>query len=568
MEKHIAIIGAGPSGLFMYKKLIESGRTDFTIDIFEAKNYSGAGMPYSNDGASTEHITNVSGNEIPKLVIPIVDWIKTLHPDALKKYNLNPETVHEFMVLPRLLFGEYLEAQFNMLQANAAQAGISTQIHFNCRVNDIADEPLINKIKIKVANAGWLTFNTVIICSGHNWPVTYEGNVDGYYDSPYPPAKLKKRFNHSIAIRGSSLTAIDAVRTLARANGTFVQEQPHKFSYHTNNGSPDFKIFMHSRHGLLPAIRFHLDDSHLSNKSLLTKEDINNHRKNNDGFLSLDFIFEKDFKEPFKEKDLAFYQQIKDKTIEEFVDFIMTFRESIDPFLLFKGEYAEAQKSIDRKKSIYWKEMLGVLSFAMNYPAKHFSAEDMQRLQRVLMPLISVVIAYVPQSSCEELIALHDAGKLELIDVGYDNEIVVNNNGEIIIHYKDVDGNKQEKKYQTFIDCIGQKHLSIEDFPFKSLVTKGSVTPARLRFRDINKINKNDNYEKDNNVFYLKVPGIAINDNFSAVDKNGNENPRLYIMAVPYIGGFNPDYSGLDFCEAASKIIAENIFINEKELVK
>jgi hypothetical protein len=29
------------------------------------------------------------------------------------------------------------------------------------------------------------------------------------------------------------------------------------------------------------------------------------------------------------------------------------------------------------------------------------------------------------------------------------------------------------------------------------------------------------------------------------------------MMAVPYIGGFNPDYSGLDFCEAASKEIID-----------
>ena len=35
----------------------------------------------------------------------------------------------------------------------------------------------------------------------------------------------------------------------------------------------------------------------------------------------------------------------------------------------------------------------------------------------------------------------------------------------------------------------------------------------------------------------------------------------LYIMAVPYIGGFNPDYSGLDFCENASKAIVEDLLL-------
>ncbi|MBE0392431.1 hypothetical protein BJQ96_02279 [Flavobacterium sp. PL0002] len=31
-------------------------------------------------------------------------------------------------------------------------------------------------------------------------------------------------------------------------------------------------------------------------------------------------------------------------------------------------------------------------------------------------------------------------------------------------------------------------------------------------------------------------------------------------MAVPYMGGFNPDYSSLDFCEASSEHIVKGIF--------
>ena len=88
---------------------------------------------------------------------------------------------------------------------------------------------------------------------------------------------------------------------------------------------------------------------------------------------------------------------------------------SVDPFDLFKGEYIEAEKSIKRKESVYWKEMLATLSFAMNYPAKYFSAEDMLRLQKTLQPLISIVIAFVPQTSVKEMLALHNAGLLELI---------------------------------------------------------------------------------------------------------------------------------------------------------
>jgi len=69
---------------------------------------------------------------------------------------------------------------------------------------------------------------------------------------------------------------------------------------------------------------------------------------------------------------------------------------------------------------------------------------------------------------------------------------------------------------------------------------------------------------KDNNEkYHLIVPGVTINDNFQIIDRYGKTNERIYIMAVPYIGGFNPDYSGIDFCEAASETIMKSLSGNE-----
>ena len=70
--------------------------------------------------------------------------------------------------------------------------------------------------------------------------------------------------------------------------------------------------------------------------------------------------------------------------------------------------------------------------------------------------------------------------------------------------------------------------------------------------------NKKVEKAEDGN-YYLNVPGITINDNFQVVDSSGIANNRVYIMAVPYIGGYNPDYSGLDFCEEASLKIVDSI---------
>jgi len=567
-KKRIAILGAGPSGLFMFKRLVASKLVDFEIDIYERKMQLGAGMPYSTEGANVEHITNVSDNEIPQIVTSIEEWVTIAPREILDKFNIHPENFNEYKVLPRLFFGHYLSAQFDLLLQAAEKAGITIRVHLGSTVQDIIYTSNEDKVGVEVKGTGIQMFDRVIICTGHNWPAKHEGYVPGYYDAPYPPSKLALQLNHPVAIKGSSLTAIDAIRTLARNNGTFIKNDHGKLSFQPSQESSGFKMVMHSRSGLLPALRFHLEDSHLSNKSLLTPEQIAEYRAANDGFLSLDYVFEKDFKDMFLTKDPAFYQRIKNMRIEEFVETMMELRERLEPFQLLKAEYVEAEQSIKRKESVYWKEMLAVLSFAMNYPAKYLSAEDMQRLQKVLMPLISIVIAFVPQSSCTELLALNDAGVLDIVSVGSDGQVEPKTEGGITYHYTDENNTRRSDYYKTFVDCVGQPHLSYKDLPFKSLVTHKIVSPAQLRFQSAEEgkrameAGNNEVVQDEHGDFYLSVPGITINDDFQVIDSYGAFNNRIFIMAVPYIGGFNPDYSGLDFCEAASERIVKRIMEN------
>ncbi|PBQ30338.1 hypothetical protein CNR22_00695 [Sphingobacteriaceae bacterium] len=565
-KKRIAIIGGGPSALFMLKRLVESGEEDLEIEIFEKSDKLGAGMPYSQAGANDEHVTNVSDNEIPTILTSIHEWLAVAPKELLQRFDITPEKFNEYKVLPRLFFGEYLSGQFHMLLKKAEEKKLNIKINLQQPVIDIIEDSVTNLISVETTQMINKSFDVCVLCTGHHWPTKYEGSVKGYFDSPYPPSKLALQLNHPVAIRGTSLTAIDAIRTLARNNGTFEKKEDGTLSYNLNQVSSGFKMILHSRSGLLPAIRFHLEDSHLSNHSQLTDSLIQENRKNNNGFLSLDFVFEKAFKEVFRDKDLDFYLTIKDLSLEEFVEKMMDLRERLDPFVLFKSEFKEAAKSIQRRESIYWKEMLAILSFTMNYPAKHFSAEDMQRLQAHLSHLISVVIAFVPQTSARELVALHEAGLLNIVAVGPENRIEIEQKGGVTYHYKDDENVMQSAYYHTFVDSMGQKHLSLEEFPFRSLLKNKSVSQARIKFRSAEAGEKelqngNTNVEKDNNhTYYLRVPGISINDDFQLLDNYGALNERIFIMAVPYIGGFNPDYSGLDFCEEASKRIVSKIF--------
>lgn len=564
-KRKVAILGGGPSGLFMFKRLVESGLKNLQIEIFERKAHLGSGMPYSPEGAEIEHITNVSDNEIPVIFNSIEDWIKIAPKETLEKFDIDSAKFNEYKVLPRLFFGKYLSAQFELLIKQAESKSIVTKVHLNTTITDVVDNRKIKKVSVQINEKEELLFDEIIICIGHNWPKKYEGKIPNYFDSPYPPKKLASRCNYPIALKGSSLTAVDAIRTLARNNGSFTHKADGTYSFKLDAKSDKFKIMMHSRNGLLPAIRFHLEDSHLGKDSTLSKTQIQKTIKENGGFISLDFVFEKNFKDQFKEKEPKFYERIKDMNLETFVNAMMDYREKLPPFDLFKKEYAEAEKSIEERESIYWKEVLAVLSFAMNYPAKYLPAEDMQRLQKVLMPLISIVIAFVPQSSCRDLMALHDAGVLDIVSVGDDSTVEPDPKGGATYHYEDESGKQIAKSYKMFVDCVGQPHLSFEDFPFPGLIDNGTISPARLQFKDVKKgkeafDEKNKLVEKDSKGCYsLRVPGITINDYFQVIDENGNANDRIYILAVPYIGGYNPDYSGIDFSEAASEQVIKKL---------
>ncbi|MBI2810911.1 MAG: hypothetical protein HYX67_08800 [Candidatus Melainabacteria bacterium] len=255
-------------------------------------------------------------------------------------------------------------------------------------------------------------------------------------------------------------------------------------------------------------------------------------------------------------------------SIEQFVDLMMSYREKTSAFDLLKREYDQSLKSIRDQEAVPWKELLASLSFAMNYPAKHLSAEDMLRLRETLMPLISVVIAFVPQSSCESLLALHAAGCLELIADGQGGDVEVDDRQRIIYKTKGESG-ESRMVCETFVDCIGQKHFSADEFPFKSLIEDSTICGARLKFRSAKRarelLTKGDKeIVQEGSDYYLRVPGVAINDDFQVVGQDGEPNHRIYLMAVPHIGGLNPDYSGLDFCEQASKRIVDSIFVASK----
>ncbi|TDS12933.1 FAD/NAD(P)-binding protein [Sphingobacterium paludis] len=552
----LAIVGGGPTALLLLRRLVDIYRGELEVIIFEKTDRVGAGMPYSKCGANDEHITNISGNEIPQVLDPLEDWVTGLQTETLDRFHLSAAHFNAYKALPRLLFGDYLESQFKEVLQEAKQRGITVDLRFKTEVKDIhyaagGSVTLIYK-------GGKQQVDKVVICTGHHWPKKLEGKQPNYFDSPYPPFKLAKSTNYNIAVRGASLTAIDAVRTLARNNGYFYTDAAGVRQFELSCVSPRFKMTLHSRNGLLPAVRFHLDDPQLGRSTLLRKDEIDRLLIDNDGFVPLDYVYEHVFLQGIREKQPELYASVKGLRMEDFVAKMLEQRGNKDAFALLQWEYEEAATSIERRESIHWKELLAVLSFALNYPAKYFSAEDMLRLTSTLKPLISLIIAFVPQKSVEEILALHRAGVLNLVDVGDDSRVEPSGSRGVDYYYTDQDGQEISKHFDMFVDCIGQPALSYTNFPFGGLKQDDTVVPAKIRFRDRERGQQSLSDDSKavqvgvDGEYYLSVPGIAINDSFQVTDAYGGSNTAIYLLAVPFIGGYNPDYSGLDFAEEAS----------------
>jgi len=561
--RSIALIGGGPAALFMLKQIVNQHLSVENIYIFEKNERLGVGMPYGKYGACPEHLANVSANEIPALANDISSYLSKYptndYPDYYANGKLNP-----YQVVPRLLLGDYLENQFHQYIKLAIKSKIKVQVNTETSVSDIVRDDKNENYRIVITEDEDYEAQIVVLCTGHHWGITFEGETDGWYDSPYPPAKFDHATDYPIAIKGASLTAVDAIKTLSRRNGqyTYVGD---KVSYVLNETSSNFTIHLFSTSGFLPALRFHSEQEPYSLTWSMTLQEIYDYKTKNNGFVDLDYVFERNFKNPLMQRDPAFYEKVKDLSIEQFVDEMLALRKELDSFTLFKAEYQEAEKSINRRQSISWKELLAAFSYAMNYPAKHFSAEDMLRLRKVLMPLISVIIASLPQESYSEIIALYEAGVIDHIQVDKESQVVPHADGGAIYNYKDTEGNEQSVHYQLYVDGTGQKALEFNDLPFEGLKHNGLISTAYLNFKNkaegLSYLDENDlNVRADSNGgYYMQVKGLSINDYFQALDSFGNTTENLFIMAVPFIGGLNPDYSGLDFCDTASERIVKFI---------
>ncbi|RYD68702.1 MAG: hypothetical protein EOP83_00175 [Verrucomicrobiaceae bacterium] len=576
MKPHLslAIIGSGPSAIFLLKHILDEARvlkhTLESISIFEKSQLTGMGMPYNPLTTDRFNLANISSEELPALPVSLVDWLRSVDSEDLRAMGLEGEEISAEKIYPRLVLGQYLHAQYRRLLTCLRELGIEIREYPGREVTDIKDLQHEGGVELVVAGGTNLTFGKVVIATGHHW-TTEDRPEQGYYASPWPISKLLppegEHHDFAIGTLGASLSAFDVISSLAHRHGRFTGK-PGALRFEPSPESPGFKIVMHAFHGWLPHLQWDQEEPmrviyrHVSREELLElRED--------EGFLRLETYFDMVCRpalaEAFRKDGM---EEMVSKLAEphfNLADFVETMSDKHDYDNAFEGmrkEMTEARRSVLEHKPIHWKEVIDDLMYTLNFHAELMPAEDHLTFRQTVMPFLMNVIAAMPLESGEILMAMYDAGRIEIragkAVVGQQ----ASNDGTTTVTVHADDGGETSSTYRIFVDCGGQKPMELADYPFPSLVKAGVASRGRVRFAEravsasLGDEEKANVFEDRDEVFY-HVGGVDIDSACRLIGTDRTSNPRIVDVAFPHTSGLRPYSYGLQCCSDTVAIVVQ-----------
>jgi hypothetical protein len=232
-----------------------------------------------------------------------------------------------------------------------------------------------------------------------------------------------------------------------------------------------------------------------------------------------------------------------------------------DPFVGMHWEMVEAERAVRSERPSHWKEVMDDLMYTLNFHAEWLPAEDHLHLHKVVMPFLLNVIAAMPLSSGRLLLALHAAGKLDLVPgrVALADEQPADRTRVTV-----TDGDQtQTIDYRLFVDCGGYEDVDFATYPFASLTKAGTVRPARARFADPAAISQLDPERsalvfREGGTSYLPIGGIDIAPDHRVIDQSGCPVPAIHDIAFTHTSGVRPYAYGLQVCNETSRMVVDS----------
>lgn len=558
MLPRIAIIGTGPTGLYTFKQLISS-TVPLSITLYEAEGEPGKGTPYHPDMNDPAMLSNIPSIELPAFTETLVEWLRRQDDEVLMQHGIRREAIDEREFYPRLVLGDYMQAQFDRMRALASERGHQIIVMARHKVIDI--EIQSNAIRLRVAHPDGeddANFGHVVMATGHNWPESTEIRP-GYFVSPWPATVLKSIRNEAVGILGTSLSGIDALMTIATAHGMFYSDTAGDLQYQPAAGTEGFHATLMSRKGILPEADFYCPLPYVE-PQVCTKEAI-------DALIAsgrhdlLDDVFDLFRREIVAaDPDYAARIGLSQLTVETFPAAYYADRTDNDPFVWAARNLAEAEENRLKRYTVPWRYAILITHEIVARVIPHLDENDLKRFHRHFKGIFIDDYATVPLTSIRRLLALSRAGKVSILRLGEDYEIRTTEDGlergaEVV-----VEGNVH--RFGAFIDATGQETLSATDLPFPTLVAQGGVresaTPKVVAIRPL---------DRDPDV--VRTGGIDVDECYRPRLGLASEG-RLYCAAIAFLLHKEPFVQGItsarDIGETVGRAILADIEASREPL--
>lgn len=470
--KKIAIIGTGPTGIYTFYSLFQN-QTPVAITLYERADEAGIGMPYADEENSCMMLANIASVEIPPIFCTYLDWLKKQPEEWLAYYGVQTATMHERQFLPRIMLGAYFRDRFLFLVQRATQKGFQIVVRESCEVIDL--QVTENGVKLwTVKDEEPAHFDLAVVATGHVWPDEQEA-TRSFFPSPWS-GLIDAHINAgNIGIMGTSLSAIDAVMAVVARHGIFTEAADNQIHFRLNPESQALKITLMSRSGILPEADFYCPFPY-DPLQVVTSRAINEAIvAGSNGLLDRVFaliVEEIERAAPQWSTDISLHTL----TADTFSDAWFAERKKHNPFDWAEANLYDVERNKKEKHTIPWRYAILRLHEVIEEIVPHLSEQDRERFNSGLARVFIDNYTAIPPASIRRLLALRQAGILNIHALGQDYTLNIEQD-RTLIHSPQGD-----VVFDVFIDARGQRPLKISDLPFpgfrETLAATGDDFPA------------------------------------------------------------------------------------------
>lgn len=523
LGERVAIVGAGATGTYCLHALVKADPAA-EIVVFEASDCPGPGLAYSPALNELHALANIAGFEIPPLIEPLNAWAVRQEPAQLETWGIADSAGNDRAFFPRAVLGEWLADQFRQITATS---NVPVQVHAQVEVQDIVTLPDSCRVqwRDKDGAARQDEFDRVVIASGYG---AISGADPEAAESTGKSAAVaaENRKAAQFGVLGSSLSGIDAAVSIAIARGSFVDdEEALKYV-----ATEPFRCVLMSRNGLLPEADFWFPHP-LPELGNFNAEFAADCVKGEDG--DLDRLFAK-FADVLRERapDWAAEIGLSQATADDFAERYFARRRSTDVWAHARQNLQDVKAWSQSHQTPAWRIIILKAHEIFATVIAALSPGDLARLHRGLKRVFTDNYAAVPHLSIERLLALREAGVLDVVALGNDYDITPERDTWL------VKSQEWSQRFDELVDARGPQAAALTRFPFPTLRLQlcASALEDDLDWKD----------------------GVNPASDLTVSEQDPSLK-RVHLCALPYLLRNRPFVQGLVECAGMARAVADAI---------